>query len=651
MTRQPPGPPSGDAMDVRVPAAGVVLLAAVWFGLVTGLGEVVMRLGQKHILNGLIRTSPQYPWMAPVANVMLFVLAATLLLALRPVSARLRGDRAVFFLFVFLGVLGWVLLPWRISLWAGLVLSAGVAWQGSLWLVRRTDASRVLIRRSTPWLGALVALAALIVNTAGFVTERRALAALPAAREGVPNVILIIWDTVRAASLGLHGHTRPTTPNLERLAARGVTFDRAIATSSWTLPTHASMFTGRLPHQMSAAWYHALDDAHPTIAEALASSGYLTAGFAANTLYVDREHGLARGFAHFEAYRVTPGEIVATSSLGARLLFGHGGWEVSRLRQLLGDRRYVGRKTAEQAGADFLRWLDAQPGDRPFFAFLNLFDAHLPYHPPPPFDTMFEPRRPASSFAVRLRETFARSSFWDMSDEALAAEVAAYEGAIAYLDAQLGALVDALRDRGMLDQTLIIVTSDHGEEFGEHGHYEHGSNLYMVQTHVPLVVALPGRVPEGLRITEPVSLRDIAATLADLTRTGSTSFPGASLARFWGPAPEPGPVIAELAPGRNPDRRMTALVADGFHYIHNIDGRMELYDVKRDPLQRVDLATDTLVAGVLQRLSAASAAFQSCDDFACCCTLPPSLPSAPEHVTPVDTTRMTSVPGRGAGAR
>ena len=115
---------------------------------------------------------------------------------------------------------------------------------------------------------------------------------------------LIVWDTVRASNLSLYGYGRPTTPNLERLAGRGVRFDLAFSTSSWTLPSHASLFTGRWPHELGVDWKSPLRDDVPTLAEYLASQGYDTAGFAANLDYCSRETGLARGFAHYEDFPI-----------------------------------------------------------------------------------------------------------------------------------------------------------------------------------------------------------------------------------------------------------------------------------------------------------------------------------------------------------
>src|SRR4030095_5740987 len=162
-------------------------------------------------------------------------------------------------------------------------------------------------------LGLLVAtVLALAIGVYGWqaLAEQRALAKLPPAPKGAPNVLLIVMDAVGAEHLSLYGYTRPTSPQLEKFARGGVSFERAIATAPWTLPSHASMFTGRYPHELTAGWVSALDDRYPTLAEVLQNEGSLTAGFVANTFYCDRETGLDQGFIHYEDHTVSAGQVV-----------------------------------------------------------------------------------------------------------------------------------------------------------------------------------------------------------------------------------------------------------------------------------------------------------------------------------------------------
>jgi arylsulfatase A-like enzyme len=343
---------------------------------------------------------------------------------------------------------------------------------------------------------------------------------------------------------------------------------------------------------------------HPTLAEVLAAHGYVTGAFSANLLYVHWESGLDRGFTRFEGYRTTPGQIFLSTALGRRIITGKHGWETGLVVRLAGYRDFVGRKRADDVNASVLEWIDDR-GGRPYFAFLNYFDAHLPYMPPAPFAGRFGRPRPRPSLAERIRREWTRDGYWDMPAEELEAEIAAYQEAIAYLDDRLGRLLDTLERRGGLENTLIVLTSDHGEEFGEHGDYEHGSNLYMEQLHVPLVIAFPGRVPEGVRVAEPVSIRDVPATVMELLGLPPTQgFAGASLAGSWTGSATPRPAVAELAPGLRPEHRMRAVVAGRFHYVLNPAGRRELYDWVADPAERSNLIATSMGSAAARRLDA-----------------------------------------------
>ena len=205
-----------------------------------------------------------------------------------------------------------------------------------------------------------------------------------------PNVLLIVLDTVRADRLSLYGYRRPTSPTLERLARRGVRFDEARATAPWTLPSHASLFTGRWPHELDVNWNTRLGTKFPTLAEYLGSRGYATAGFVANVLYCSYEFGLDRGFTHYEDYVLEPMTPLRMCYLGDLALkaVSHLGW---RLSASLGVIPFLPHKDSPvwralnsdpkiDAGLinrEFLDWLSRrrEPG-RPFFAFLNYFDAH-----------------------------------------------------------------------------------------------------------------------------------------------------------------------------------------------------------------------------------------------------------------------------------
>ena len=446
-------------------------------------------------------------------------------------------------------------------------------------------------------------------------SEYRQQANLPPAPAGAQNVILIVWDTVRAANTSLHGYRRPTTPNLLHLASRGVRFDQAFAASSWTLPSHASMLTGRWPHELGVGWKTPVRDGAPTLAGFLASHGYATAGFVANLDYCSRETGLARGFAHYEdfsfsvvdtfnRYTALGRRIDAsswTSTIDAWLERTTGHWYdlIPRSREHL--------KNADAINDAFLLWLGKQPKPgRPFFAFLNFNDAHTPYEVPDSSIPGFG-RRPSSSRERQTLKGFLGIDKTTLSidDVQLATDV--YDDCIAHLDRRLGLLLDELSRRGVLENTLVVVTADHGEHLGDHGLFFHGGSLYRQVVQVPLLIVGNKEVPAGRTIAEPVSLCDLPATLIDLLGLGPDHpFTGRSVARYWQPR-SPGvrvladPLLMETTKpelitngGREPAAKgpMKAVIVAGMHYIRMADGSEELYDVNKDVDEAVNLAIE-----------------------------------------------------------
>jgi arylsulfatase A-like enzyme len=261
-----------------------------------------------------------------------------------------------------------------------------------------------------------------------------------------------------------------------------------------------------------------------------------------------------------------------------------GRWLVQRARRLLGYDTFLVRRSAGDINAAFLDWLDEggtrdDGAPRPFFAFLNYMDAHGPYVPPDSLAERFGPRRNGRAMADL-------SSRQDWSAEELAVERAAYDSEIAYVDQEIGAVVAALEERGLLDETLLVIASDHGELFGEHGLVDHGNSLYREVIDVPLVVVFPGRVPEGGRIGETITLRDLAATISHMATGAEHAFPGSSLSRFWEPLPpaSSSPILSSVSGGvRMPDwvpvskGDMKSLVSDGYQYIIDGEGSEELY--------------------------------------------------------------------------
>ena len=571
------------------------LTLALWFGLLGGLGESALFATQRFVLDRDTRSSFQNLWTAPIGEACLLLvpgLVIWLVLRFRP---QVSWFQAAVSLFAFVAVFGPLTYSYQIADIARWILAAGIAAQaGRLAAPRRAAVTR-LVRVTLPVLVAAVVVIALALNVPRWRAERRAIAALPAAPPDAPNVLLLILDTVRSLNLSAYGYARPTTPALERLAARGVAFDRAIAPSSWTLPSHATLFTGRLPHELSVAWDRPLDRAHPTLAESFRDAGYLTAGFVGNLVYVTDESGLDRGFTHFESVRVTPGSI-AFSARFLRMLLE---WPVGQ--RVTGQQDLLWRRTAPQLRARALKWLDARP-ERPWFAFLNLYDAHNPYLPPPPFDTLFSGRR----VPWRERNPWLHQEA-PVDTAGARIERDAYDNALAWVDHEIGGLLDDLEQRGALRNTIVVVTSDHGEEFGEHGLLGHGNSLYYQSLHVPLIIAWPGHVPAARRVSGTVSLRDLPATILDLAGR-SAALPGTSLRRAWEANATADTAIAEVqqavrVPDWFPAARgdMASSLTDSRQYIQTRGGDSVAFDLGRDPTGST-AATDTAGMGRLRAL-------------------------------------------------
>ncbi len=579
---------------------GQALRFAAWCGLLTGLGELTHAGLRKFVHHLPLFRPPEIIWMTPAMTALMFAGVVLLLIGADRGRGRILRGPVVVGLCLGLAILSGLWLLPRLHRGASLLLAAGIAFRLAAPGARLLPALDRLARRTLPVLLAAVALAAVVPLVRDRIAERRAIAALPAARADAPNVLLIILDTVRAMSLSLYGYPRPTTPELERFAAKGVLFTQAISPAPWTLPSHASMFTGREAHELSTDWYVPLDSTYPTLAEQLRDAGYNTAGFSGNVWYASREMGLGRGFVHFEDYRRSLAELGMSASI-LRVIRGE------FVRRLGREDDMPDRKSAADINHDFLGWLDAN-GHRPFFTFLNYYDAHTPYLPPESFAGQFH------AGPERLSHAPDRTSATAPPDSArVKAARDSYEAAIAYLDHELRQLFTELERRGALENTLVIVTADHGEEFFEHGVPEHGNSLYLPSVHVPLMIVWPHHVPAGQRVTAPVGARQIAATVMDLAGLGARSpFPGPSLTHDWltpDSAPEP-PIFNQLGhatglPAWYPVSKgdMFAVLFGGLRYIRNGDGTSELYDFDHDPTEQFNLAGDSAHQSGLTRLT------------------------------------------------
>jgi len=585
------------------------LLLAVWIGLAGGLLEVASVSYQKFALGHFSYLSRYFGWMTPVGNLALFLVLGLALMLLGRLVPRLRTVEWSVGSLAAAGAMG-VLLAWpELHRAAVVIMALGIGVQCGRWAARHAVAVQRGARRTLPALVGLAVLVGLVSTVAVKYPGWRARRDKPAARPGAPNVLLLVWDTVRDQNLSSFGYARRTDPVLDSLGDAGVRFAHAIAAAPWTLPSHATFFTGRWPHEHKADWTVALDDRYPVISEAFDSNGYRTGGFAGNTFYCTREYGLSRGFDRWVALRVKPAQILYSAALGRAIL--NQAW----LHQLVGDYRPAGGNTAGTINDELLDWLD-DSGERPFFAYLNYFDAHVPRLVPAPYDRSFGNPDARHLDQIQYSLNHADLRGWlSYGPEEMQTEVDAYDSGIAYMDAQLGQLLDSLRARHLLDNTIVVVTSDHGELFGEHGVAGHGTSVYREAVEVPLIVTAPGRVPRGRVVQQAVSLRDLPATLLNLAgQPDPVDFPGQSLARFIASdSVVADSVLVELGP--QGDRQivrfpkigtgMRAVFMDGNEYIRNGDGTEELYAFPGDVQQRHDLVGGAVGAALLPAFRAA----------------------------------------------
>jgi len=429
--------------------------------------------------------------------------------------------------------------------------------------------------------------------------ERRERGRLTSVPPGAKNVLLIIVDTLRADHLSIYGYDRPTDPNLAQIAKQGVVFDNTIAPSSWTLPSHASMLTGLLPHQ------HHVDGSasnmgfdYPTLAEAFHNQGYRTAAFSANTFLFNRRRAFGRGFLHFEYDFQSWGSDFAQTYYGSLI--------EKLLDHLRLKRDLMGRLSAADINRHALRWIEAD--QKPFFVVINYYDVHDPYLPPEPYIHRYtDVKNPGG------RVSDAWSWFEHLTPAQVQAAMDAYDGAINYVDVELAALISDLKAHHLTDNTLVVITSDHGESFNEHGFMNHGNALYRELIHVPLILWQPGRVPAGRRVTDPVDLVDLPATLSTMANLrGPQRFPGLVLSCYWDgsyPCDRNEPAVSELAQLLwNPKfpnyyREMLSATDAQYHYISGGKPGVELFPCCSNQPEAKNLAETGTGKAVIQQFA------------------------------------------------
>jgi arylsulfatase A-like enzyme len=603
--------------------ASILFLATLWFALLAGLVEGAGLLAFQRInwaqWARVLHVSKEILWISPIVDLLLFLLITCLVALWSRVVRGLSATQVVVFVLTLLTAYDWLLVTGRLYKRACLLLAFGTAVAFRRWLKKHEPSSLRFLERSTLVLLGIFILLLAAVEGGKRIHEAYATAHLPSAAPGSPNVLLIVVDTLRADHLSSYGYSRQTTPQIDNLAAHGVLFQNAIAPSSWSLPSHASLVTGGSVSEHGSGnvermpWFgwgsHALNGL-PTLGEALQQRGYRTGAFSANRIYFSSNIGLGRGFLHFEDYFDSVGDAFVRTEFGRE--FAHLYLNRSPKSKFTRFFRWVGlsrwldkdsegsgeyggafgvRKRADEMNREALRWIQ-QDNKRPFLAFLTYLDVHYFYGGPPEY--------PKPS--------------WDRGTV-----IDEYDAGLKYEDDYIGRLLTELERAGILKNTLVIVTSDHGESLGDHGLSYHGAALYWELLRVPLILSWPGHVPEGVRVAEPVGNAAIAATVLHMLGTQTKPFTQSSLDCFWTDAKTRGSstaaethdlgldrhiVVSELPQtdtivkadrvmqGREPlatDGWMRSVVSLEWHLITHEKDRDQIYDWKADPSETKNL--------------------------------------------------------------
>ncbi|SDR34710.1 sulfatase [Natronobacterium texcoconense] len=443
----------------------------------------------------------------------------------------------------------------------------------------------------------------------------------------VRNVVLVVLDTARATSVG-----ERTTPTLTGLAEEGTTFDNAFAAAPWTLPSHASMFTGTYPSEHGAHGGHTyLDAEFRTIPEAFADAGYRTIGVSNNT-WLTEEFGFDRGF---DELRKGWQYIQSDADMGAVVRGEDRREKIQAAREHLFDGNPLvnaanilysevfqpsGDDGADRSTTWIANWLENRREDRPFFLFCNFIEPHVEYDPPREYAERFLPDGMSYDEATDIRQDPRAYDCGDygLSDRDFAALRGLYRAELAYVDDQLAEIRTALEDAGEWEDTIFVVCGDHGEHIGERDFFGHQYNLYDTLLDVPLV-AHGGPFTDGGRRSELVQLLDLPATLLEaagiddpeLLEQGSgqslvplvsdahtTRTRDAVFAEYVAPQPSIERLEARFGEDAIPDRvrefdrRLRAIRTNEYKYVEGSDGFERLHDVSSDPSETTNIVAD-----------------------------------------------------------
>ena len=425
-----------------------------------------------------------------------------------------------------------------------------------------------------------------------------------------PNVILIVMDTVRADHMSLYGYERDTTPNLRKLAKEATLYTNSIASADMTLPTHASIFTGMYARRHGAhydpwsgmAGGRPLSEKFRTLAEILSENSFATAGIVANIAFLTKTHNFAQGYEYYD-YRARIPLLGETKPYYLR----------NQIRNVLSkyaspsasDLVY---RRAEEINSEVFNLIDKiKQHETPFFFFINYMDAHEPYLPPPPFDALYPGKTNVKFTRARYRslEKSVMKLERNITEDERDHLISQYDGGISYIDFRIGELIARLKETGKYENSLIIITSDHGEAFGERGLLGHGVSVYQDQIYVPLLIKYPGQ-STGKEVDTFVSSVDLMPTILDLlgleipkdVQGISIIKPKVSQSRFV--MSESFPYDKWLDWHERFDRIERAIFSGSFKLISSTAGKREFYNLSDDSYEKINLYDDNALSKSLE---------------------------------------------------
>lgn len=465
----------------------------------------------------------------------------------------------------------------------------------------------------------LLGVAALVMTGLNLILTQRPLESPPPAvvyaGASHPNIVLITLDTVRADHLSVYGYQRDTTPNLRKFARESTVYANAISSGNMTLSSHASLFTGLYPSRHGAHLITGsgakngigteLPGSIPTLAGILSQKGYTTLGVVANLSFLQHNYGLDRGFQYYSQKH-----LVLFLASGADAYYIRDG--ICALLQQLsspGEYERAYRRGGEINAEAFQKLKQAQRTGRPFLLFLNYMDAHEAYFPPRPFDTLYpgkDKRLHTDQYLKEADEVLALRRSYPAQDRRR--DISQYDGGIAYLDSEVGKLISRMKSMGLYDNTILVITSDHGQAFGERNLIGHCSSVYQDQVYVPLLIHFPGR-RGGQVVERRVGGVDLMPTL--LNAAGFPVPSGLDGQSFYGTGQGSETVFSESYPddhrialNRRFDKIERAIFEGRYKFISSTAGKREFYDLSADPnethnLYRPDDNTSRALEGKL----------------------------------------------------